>query len=519
MYSKRPLFQRVLGIALLLALTAGCTVNPVTGKRELALLDGQAIAMGEKSYVPAQQMQGGQYTVDDRVGDYVRAVGGKLAATSGVDLDYEFVVLNNSVPNAWAMPGGKIAINRGLLVELRNEAELAAVLGHEIVHAAGRHGAKAMERSVLTQTGLVLGSVAAQGYDYGAAALGAAQVAAGLVNQAYGRNAERESDFYGTRYMAEAGYDPQAAVTLQETFLRLSGNRNQTNWIEGLFASHPPSAERVANNRSLVAELRAEGFTNGRMGADDYRAAMVTLNRDREAYEAYDSGRKALAAKNYDSALKEVNFALDKQSDEPLFHALRGDIRQAQRRYQDAVTNYDRALARDDGLFAYHLSRGLAHVQLGNRAAASTDLSSSIRLLPTSIAYNELGKIAEAEGRMEAAERYYQAGAQSGDNAGLAARSSFYRLAVPREPAKYIATRLAEDQEGRLILMVQNRASVDLTGVRLQLELRLHNGQTVRGAPGVDRLPAGRTARVALGRVAADVQSGNAYAVRAQVAN
>ena len=76
-------------------------------------------------------------------------------------LPYEFKVLNSSVPNAWALPGGKIAVNRGLLTELKNEAELAAVLGHEIVHAAARHGAQAQERGTLLQGGLVAAQIGA----------------------------------------------------------------------------------------------------------------------------------------------------------------------------------------------------------------------------------------------------------------------------------------------------------------------------------------------------------------------
>ena len=85
---------------------------------------------------------------------YVNEVGQKLAAVADRKLPYEFVVLNNPVPNAWALPGGKIAVNRGLLTELKNESELAAVLGHEIVHAAARHGAKAQERGTLLQAGI-----------------------------------------------------------------------------------------------------------------------------------------------------------------------------------------------------------------------------------------------------------------------------------------------------------------------------------------------------------------------------
>jgi predicted Zn-dependent protease len=110
---------------LLLALVAlaGCSVNPVTGQRELILIStAQEIEMGRQNYVPMQQSQGGEYDVDPELSAYVRNVGIKVASQSGVNLPYEFVVLNNSVPNAWALPGGKIAINRGLLTELESEA-------------------------------------------------------------------------------------------------------------------------------------------------------------------------------------------------------------------------------------------------------------------------------------------------------------------------------------------------------------------------------------------------------------
>ena len=146
-----------LALAFIFLLTlGGCSTNPVTGKSELALVSKQSeIAIGIEQYLPAQQSQGGLYQVDTDLTAYVQQVGDRLAAVSDTELPYEFVVLNNSSPNAWALPGGKIAINRGLLVTLDSEAELAAVLGHEIVHAAARHGAKSMERNMLLQ-GVVL---------------------------------------------------------------------------------------------------------------------------------------------------------------------------------------------------------------------------------------------------------------------------------------------------------------------------------------------------------------------------
>ena len=507
-----------LTIGFWLVVSAGCAVNPVTGRSELVLVgDGTAAQIGAKNYVPAQQMQGGQYTVDPGVTAYVDRVGQSLVSVLDTPLpyDFEFVVLNNSVPNAWAMPGGKLAINRGLLVELKNEAELAAVLGHEIVHSAARHGAKSMERGIGLQAGLVLGSVLAQRSEYGGAVMGGAQVAASYINQVYGRNAERESDYYGTRYMARAGYDPQAAVALQETFVRLSGGR-RTSWLEGLFASHPPSEERVANNRSLVATLREEGFTAGRFGTDDYQAAMKQLFRDRPAYESYDKAQAAYGKKDYDTALSLVNQALDQQFSEPLFHGLRGDIRRSQQRWGDAITNYNRAIERDDGMFMHYLGRGVARARSGDRRSAKSDFDRSVALLPTSIAYNELGKIAEADGQREAAQRYYEAAAASGDSAGLAARSSFYRLAVPKEPARFIATRLAQDEKGQVILMVQNKAQVDLVDIQLRLELLLADGNSIQSTPTIQRLPAGKVLRLPVKRSSLDVADGRAYALSAR---
>ena len=124
------------------------------GKKEIQFVsESQELQIGEKNYAPTRQSEGGDLTVLPELTTYVNGVGQKLAAVADRKLPYEFVVLNNSVPNAWALPGGKIAFNRGLLTELKNEAELAAVLGHEIVHAAARHGAKAQERGTMMQVG------------------------------------------------------------------------------------------------------------------------------------------------------------------------------------------------------------------------------------------------------------------------------------------------------------------------------------------------------------------------------
>jgi predicted Zn-dependent protease len=136
---------------LLLALSAAlllgaCATNPVTKKSEIAFVsEAQEISIGNQQYLQSQQSSGGKYVLDPALAAYVSEVGQKLVKVSDrPNLPFEFVVINDSVPNAWALPGGKLAINRGLLTELKSEAELAAVLGHEIVHAAARHGARSV---------------------------------------------------------------------------------------------------------------------------------------------------------------------------------------------------------------------------------------------------------------------------------------------------------------------------------------------------------------------------------------
>src|SRR5690554_4021320 len=135
---------RILACLFVVAALSACGVNPVTGKKELQFVsEAQELKIGEQYYAPTQQTEGGTFDVLPELSQYVNEVGHKLAAVSDRPLPYEFVVLDNSVPNASALPGGKITINRWLLTELKDEAELAGVLGHEILHPAARHGANA----------------------------------------------------------------------------------------------------------------------------------------------------------------------------------------------------------------------------------------------------------------------------------------------------------------------------------------------------------------------------------------
>lgn len=415
-------------ISLMMALVwlCACSVNPVTGKNELSLMSpAQEVAIGKQNYGPAQQMQGGRYVVDPELNVYVNSVGQKLARVSDrPNLPYEFVVINNGVPNAWAMPGGKIAINRGLLVLLEDESQLAAVLGHEVVHAAARHSAQQQTQSTLLGVGVLATGIALSDKDpeMGALATGALGIGAQAWQARYGRQQEFQADEYGIEYMAEAGYDPAGAVELQQTFLKLSEGR-QANWLDNFFASHPPSQERVEKNRQLAAQ-----YSGGDRNRQSYQRAIAQLKKDADAYEDYQQALAALGNDETEKANSLVASAIKQQPKETLFWELKGRLAAQQKDYQAAATAFDRAVKANPEFFRPLAYRGLAHRQLNNHSAAEADLKASMQLLPTQIASYYLGEYALEKNQRQQAIEYFQIAAQGGGELGEAAQARLQEL-------------------------------------------------------------------------------------------
>ncbi len=412
----------------MLFLAAGCAVNPVTGDRELSFFDESwELQVGEEYYAPLRQSQGGDFVVDAELVSYIQEVGMRVATEADRELPYEFYVINSSVPNAWALPGGKMAINRGLLTEMGSEAELAAVLGHEVVHAAARHGAQAQSRGALLQGAVILGGVAVgvatDRQDYATVAMLGGMVGAQLITQRYSRRAELEADRFGMVYMHRAGYNPEGAVALQESFVRLSEGRD-SGFMAGLFASHPPSRERVAANQRTADELGREGT----IGEQRYRQMMVRLQAMEPAYKAHDEGRRALGRGEYDEALAKAEEALALDNREAIFHALKGDALASKSNYREAEQAYSAALQRDTGWFYQHLRRGMVREQLGNLDGARIDLQASIDRLPTAQGHYFLGNVERRAGNRQRAIENYRIAAQSSDETGERARRALQEM-------------------------------------------------------------------------------------------
>lgn len=241
--ARRALTTMTLGLALV-----ACAEAPHTGRQQLILLpDAQADQMGVQAYrqIKAQKSVSG----DQRYVGPVNEIGRRIAEVSGrTDMAWEFTVFEDPEPNAFALPGGKVGVNTGLFTVAENEAQLAAVMAHEIGHAIARHGAERASRQILVQVGQqVVGS------QYPGAADVMAQAATLGLILPFSRSQETEADEIGLMLMARAGYDPRAAVDLWQNFEKAGGSR-----APEFLSTHPAPGSRIALLNAMMPRALEE---------------------------------------------------------------------------------------------------------------------------------------------------------------------------------------------------------------------------------------------------------------------
>lgn len=254
----------------LVAIIAGCATNPVTGKREFNIVsEQQEIAMGAQAHQQVIQ-EFGIYDERPELTAMVQRIGQEVAAVSDrPDIRWTFTILDTSMVNAMAIPGGYIYVTRGILGHMNSEDELASVIAHEVGHVTARHSAQRMSQAQLAQLGMVLGSVLAgpqATQQYGQLA----ELGAGLLFQRYSRQQETQADLLGTAYMTEAGHNPVGAVQMLETLRRLDAGRSAG--VNAYFMDHPDPAKRVQDVQRKIAEIesQAPAAIAGGLDRNDY---------------------------------------------------------------------------------------------------------------------------------------------------------------------------------------------------------------------------------------------------------
>jgi len=286
----------VLALAALLVAPA-CTVNPVTGKQQLDLMgEAQEVEMGKQYYPGAIQSSLGPLD-DDAVQAEVKRVGNAVAAVGQrPQLPWDFTAVNDPQVNAFALPGGKICITRGLLSRMESEDGMAAVLGHETGHVTARHAVSAYNRQILATAVIIGGGIYMEANDVRnreLITLGAL-IGAQMVLARYSRDQERQGDELGMDYAVKAGYSPRGMVETHRVLLALQKQRPGA--VERLFASHPMSAERLATAEKRVAALPPEIRDRPRKVAP-FREATKGIVADRPAWDLAGDAQALLAAK------------------------------------------------------------------------------------------------------------------------------------------------------------------------------------------------------------------------------
>ena len=280
MHSRSRLLGGAL-LALMVAALVGCATNPATGKRQLHLMSrSQSIELGNEAKGPLTEEFGGAVP-NAALQAYVTEVGMKLAAQAEADypsLPWEFTLLDSEVINAFALPGGKVFITRGLAERFTSEAQLAAVLGHEVGHVTGEHVNERLSKQIGASILLVGVGVAAGSSDTAwvrEAVPALVGVGAGAFMMKFSRDDELESDRLGMRYAARAGYEPAAMIQVMEVLAEASGGGS--SGLDEFFSTHPLPATRIDRAKSRLRDNYPDSGNASvyRTGVEEYRRRML----------------------------------------------------------------------------------------------------------------------------------------------------------------------------------------------------------------------------------------------------
>lgn len=247
---RRP----VIVFALALFTLAACETAPITGRNQLIVVpEAQVAEMGLQTFQEIKNKE--DVSGDPKLNAMVQRVGARIAQVVDSGGKWEFVVFNDDKQvNAFALPGGKVGVYSGLFKVATTEAELAAVIGHEIAHVTARHGAERLSQGIVAQAGLAATSLALSNRDPTTVQLVTTALGAGAtvgVLLPYSRLQESEADKLGMIYMAKAGYDPRAAKDL---WIKMTKAAQGQARPPQLLSTHPASETRITQIEQWMPE-------------------------------------------------------------------------------------------------------------------------------------------------------------------------------------------------------------------------------------------------------------------------
>lgn len=287
---------------------SGCANSPVTGKKILVGMSASDERRLDLAQSPHQFSQDLGAVLEPGVNEYVAQLSQRLAPhTHRPDAPYSARVLNANYVNAYTFPAGSMGITRGIIVEMNSEAELAALLGHEMGHVNARHGAQRQGQAMVAQAALIGLAVSTSDSRWSPLLGLGAQIGASALLAGYSRDNEREADLLGQQYMVAAGYPAQGMTRLHE--LLLAEEKSKPSMLETMFSTHPMSRER-RDNAEREAQTRFAASAGASPQRERYMDSTAPLRRIAPTIAACQQGETAMSRKQLPEAERQFSEAL-----------------------------------------------------------------------------------------------------------------------------------------------------------------------------------------------------------------
>ena len=405
---------------------SGCATSPVTGKSILVGMSEAQEKQADAQAAPHQFSQDLGAIQDESVNRYVADLGQRMGAlTHRPQMPYSYRVLNANYVNAYTFPGGAMGVTRGILADLDDEAQLAALLGHELGHVNARHAAQRQGQNMVAQAAIVGLNVAAQNSDWGGLVGIGSQIGASALLASYSREHEREADALGQEYLVKAGYPASGMVRLHQ--LLVTEEKSTPSLLQTMFSTHPMSRERMeAAQAAADSRYRISNSLDARR--DRFMDSTASLRRIRPTIDACKNGETAMATKQYAKAQAEFQTALAKTPRDYASNLRMAQCLQAQGQTAKAVSYADNAREiYPQEAQAYKLA-GVLALQQRDGALAYQNLDRFDRLLPGDAGILFLkGVSLEGMGNRRGAAQHYAAYLRQSQQ-GNAAQYSYNRL-------------------------------------------------------------------------------------------
>lgn len=364
-------------------ITTGCATDPITGRPHLMLLSKYDELSMDKEGAPHQFSADYGEVQDPELNRYIHEIGSQLAQNSHrPDMPYSFRAVNANYVNAYAFPAGSIATTHGILLEMENEAELAALLGHEVGHVAARHSAERKSKSILTQTALNLALIALQSSEYSgftelASMVGGFSSRALLMH--YSRENEREADELGMLYMVRNGYNPVGMTGLMEVLVEKS--KHKPSILEAMFSTHPMNEERYQTAKESASnEFSSMG--NAPLHRDRYMDHTASLRKIKNAIDEMQDGEQHLEHNNFHIAVNHFKQALRTAPDDYAGNVLMAKAQIGLNRNNEAIQYAERAKRiQPHEAQAHHIS-GISKMAMNRYNSAYQEFVEYEQLLP-----------------------------------------------------------------------------------------------------------------------------------------